>query len=166
VAKRAATRHSEDVNATVGEALELGLTGMRHQNVRTELRLDPRVGLAPIDRVQIGQVVINLVRNALEAMQAGEQHELTVATRANDGMVEITVSDTGPGLPSEVAERLFQPFVTTKPAGLGLGLSICREIVEAHAGRIAASANAAGGTTFTVALPLSSGAADRDPAGQ
>ncbi len=126
--------------------------------------MDPRVGLAPIDRVQIGQVVINLVRNALEAMQAGEQHELTVATRANDGMVEITVSDTGPGLPSEVAERLFQPFVTTKPAGLGLGLSICREIVEAHAGRIAASANAAGGTTFTVALPLSSGEADRDPA--
>lgn len=166
VAKRAATRHLEDVNATVREAVELGLTGMRLQNVRTELRFDPAVGLAPIDRVQIGQVVINLVRNALEAMQDGEQHELTVATRPNGGMVEITVSDTGPGLPPEVAERLFQPFVTTKPSGLGLGLSICREIVEAHEGRITASANAAGGTIFNVALPLSSGAADRDPAAQ
>ncbi|HTI81640.1 MAG TPA: PAS domain S-box protein [Acetobacteraceae bacterium] len=164
VAKRAATRHLEDVNATVSEAVELGLIGMRHQNVRTELRLDPAVGLAPIDRVQIGQVVINLVRNALEAMQEREPRELTVATRPDHGMVEIIVSDTGPGLSSDVAERLFQAFVTTKASGLGLGLSICREIVEAHEGRITAAANPAGGTIFTVALPRSSGAADRDPA--
>jgi len=110
--------------------------------------------------VQIGQVIINLVRNAVEAMEASEQAELVVATRAAAGVVEITVSDTGPGIAPDIAGRLFQPFVTTKPTGLGLGLSICREIVEAHEGQLTAAPGATGGTVFTMRLPVSPAAPD------
>jgi two-component system sensor kinase FixL len=98
-------------------------------------------------------VVVNLVRNAIEAMEASTARELTVSTHARPGAVEIIVADTGPGIAPEVAERLFQPFVTSKATGLGLGLSICRELVEAHGGQLAASPRANGGTVFVVRLP-------------
>ena len=166
MAKRGATRRHEAINAVVTEAVELGLVGTRHQGVRTDIRLDATVGSASLDRIQIGQVIINLVRNAVEAMEASEQRELVVATRAADGAVEITVSDTGPGIASEIAARLFQPFVTTKPTGLGLGLSICREIVEAHEGQLTAAPGAAGGTVFTVRLPITPDGSDRDLPGR
>jgi two-component system sensor kinase FixL len=163
VAKRGATRRPEDVNEVVAEAVDLALVGTRHQGVHTDLRLDASVGIASIDRVQIGQVLINLVRNAIEAMQNSERSELIVATKLDNSVVKILVGDTGSGISPDVAERLFQPFVTTKVSGLGLGLSICREIVEAHGGQITVSTNSAGGTDFTVTLPLSSGAGDSDP---
>ena len=153
VVKRTTKRLLEDVNAVVKEAVELGLVGTRHQGVVTTLWLDDTVGTALIDRIQIGQVIINLVRNAVEAMEATEHRELIVATRSVAGFVEIAVTDSGPGIAAEVADRLFQPFVTTKAAGLGLGLSICREIVEAHGGQLTASPAAAGGAVFTVRLP-------------
>jgi two-component system sensor kinase FixL len=98
-------------------------------------------------------VIINLVRNAVEAMEASDTRRLTVSTHATAGMVEIAVADTGPGIAPEVAERLFQPFVTSKATGLGLGLSICRELVEAHQGRLSASPDASGGTVFVIQLP-------------
>ncbi len=166
VAKRGATRRQEAINAVVTEAVELGLVGTRYQGVRTDIRLDATVGSASLDRIQIGQVIINLVRNAVEAMETSEQRELVVATRAADGAVEIIVSDTGPGIASEIAGRLFQPFVTTKPTGLGLGLSICREIVEAHEGQLTAAPGAAGGTVFTMRLPLTPDGSDRDLPGR
>jgi two-component system sensor kinase FixL len=156
VAKRGATRRHENINAVVTEAVELGLVGTGHQGVDTAIRLDATAGSGSLDRVQIGQVIINLVRNAVEAMEASEQRTLVVATRAAAGVVEITVSDTGPGIAPEIAGRLFQPFVTTKPTGLGLGLSICREIVEAHAGRLSAAPNPEGGTVFRLTLPMPS----------
>ncbi len=158
VAKRNAVRRPEDINAVVREAVDLGLVGTKHQGLRTEFRLDPKAGAVPIDRIQIGQVIINLVRNATEAMEAGDRRELVVATRAAEEAVEIVISDTGPGLSPDVAARLFQPFVTTKADGLGLGLSICREIVDAHGGRLSAAPGANGGTVFTVWLPVG-----RDP---
>jgi two-component system sensor kinase FixL len=161
VVKRNSVRLPEDINAVVREAVDLGLVGTRHQGLRTEIRLDPKVGAVRIDHIQIGQVIINLVRNAVEAMEAGERRELVVTTRADVEAVEVVVSDTGTGLPPEIAARLFQPFVTTKADGMGLGLSICREIVEAHEGRLSAAPGAAGGTEFTVWLP-----AGRDPPAQ
>jgi two-component system sensor kinase FixL len=153
VAKRTSTRQPEDVNAVVKEAVELGLVGTQYRGVDTAIELDAAVGTAMLDRIQIGQVIINLVRNAVEAMEASDTRKLTVSTRAVSGMVEIAVTDSGPGIAPEVEERLFQPFITSKAAGLGLGLSICRELVEAHSGRLSASPGAAGGTTFVITLP-------------
>jgi two-component system sensor kinase FixL len=153
VAKRDTTRRREDVNGVVKEAVELGLVGTLQRGVQTSIELDVAVGAALLDRIQIGQVIINLVRNAVEAMEASTTRRLTVSTHATAGMVEIRVADTGPDIAPEVAERLFQPFVTSKATGLGLGLSICRELVEAHEGRLSASPGAAGGTVFVITLP-------------
>ena len=104
---------------------------------------------AEIDKVQVHQVMFNLMRNAIEAMQGQPRRELAVATKpAEGGMLEISVADRGPGLPEEVRGKLFQPFITTKPTGMGIGLSICRTIVETHGGRLWAEDNPGGGTVF------------------
>ncbi|HEY2619274.1 MAG TPA: PAS domain S-box protein [Acetobacteraceae bacterium] len=153
VAKRSTTRLREDVNTVVTEAVELGLVGTQHRGVHASVELDAAVGAAMLDRIQIGQVIINLVRNAVEAMEASQTRTLTVSTRAAEGSVQIAVADTGPGIAPEVAERLFQPFITSKATGLGLGLSICRELVEAHQGRLAVTPGATGGTVFVITLP-------------
>jgi C4-dicarboxylate-specific signal transduction histidine kinase len=107
-----------------------------------------------IDKVQVQQVVINLVRNAIEAMAAVEERRLTVGTGlAKDGMIEVSVADTGPGLPPDVSAKLFQPFVTTKDKGMGLGLSISRSIIDNLGGRLHAVSNAELGVTFSFTLP-------------
>ena len=109
-----------------------------------------------IDKVQIQQVLVNLLRNAVEAMEeASVRRELEIeAAAAVDGMVAISVIDSGPGIASEVAERLFQPFVTTKTQGMGVGLSICRSIIEAHGGRLWMEPNPRGGTVFRFTVPV------------
>lgn len=107
-----------------------------------------------VDRVQLQQVLVNLMRNAIEAMQDCPRRELVLSVTAKeDSTVEISLADSGPGLPQEVAERLFQPFVSTKKSGMGVGLSICRTIIAHHGGRIWAESNASGGTTFRFTLP-------------
>jgi two-component system sensor kinase FixL len=109
-------------------------------------------------------VIVNLLRNAVEAMEQGPRRELTLeaALTAEDGPVIVRVVDTGPGLAPDVAERLFQPFVTTKPQGMGVGLSICRSIIEGHGGTLRAEPNPGGGTIFSFTLP----SADVSPAGE
>jgi two-component system sensor kinase FixL len=105
-------------------------------------------------------VVFNLIRNSVEALPESDLRELSVTTRRADcGMALAAVSDSGPGLAQTVAERLFQPFVTTKEKGMGLGLSICRSIIEAHGGRLWATPNPARGVTFQFSIPM----ADDDP---
>jgi two-component system, LuxR family, sensor kinase FixL len=153
VAKRNTARQLEDVNAAVGDAVALGLIGTRHLALQTMLRFDEAAGTALLDRIQIGQVVVNLVRNAAEAMEKSERRELIVSTHAMDGAVEIVVTDSGPGIAPEIEGRLFEPFVTSKSAGLGLGLSICRDLVEAHGGTLTAAPCATGGMVFTIRLP-------------
>jgi two-component system, LuxR family, sensor kinase FixL len=153
VAKRNAVRQPEDVNTVVREAVELGLIGTEHRGVLTTLAFADTAGTALLDRIQIGQVVINLVRNAAEAMESSEDRELIVSTHCAAGAVDIVVSDSGPGLAPEIAGRLFEPFVTSKPTGLGLGLSICRELIEAHGGQLSAAPRATGGMAFTIRLP-------------
>ena len=159
VSKGETERRIQSLNQLVEEALALALVGARQRSVRASLELDHALPPVLVDQVQIQQVVLNLVRNAIEAMEEVERRELTIGTRAitEEGMAEVIVSDTGPGIAAELADRLFQPFVTTKPTGMGLGLSICREIVEAHHGRLTTSPGSAGGTVFRLTLPLARG---------
>jgi two-component system sensor kinase FixL len=145
------------LNQLVEEALALALVGARQHGIRPSLELDYTLPPILVDHVQIQQVVLNLVRNAVEAMQEVERRELVIGTRtiADLEVAEVTVADSGPGIAPELADRLFQPFVTTKKTGMGLGLSICREIVEAHHGRLSVAPNPSGGTVFRVTLPIS-----------
>jgi two-component system, LuxR family, sensor kinase FixL len=144
----------EDISQVVEEATALALVGAKESGVRATFNL--ATGLPPvmIDKVQVQQVVINLVRNAIEAMAAVEERRLTVVARmAEDGMIEVSIEDTGPGLPPDVAARLFQPFVSTKDKGMGLGLSISRSIIDNLGGRLRVASNTDGGVTFSFSLP-------------
>lgn len=158
VSKGESERRIHSLNTLVEEAVALALVGARQRSVRASLELDHTLPPVLVDHVQVQQVVLNLVRNAVEAMEQVERRELTVGTRVapGKGMAEVIVADTGPGIAPELADRLFQPFVTTKATGMGLGLSICREIVEAHHGRLTMAPASSGGTVFRVTLPIAS----------
>ncbi|AMN45009.1 PAS domain S-box protein [Rhodoplanes sp. Z2-YC6860] len=143
----------EVISKLVEEACALALVGAKDLGVRVKFEFDQTADLALADRVQIQQVLLNLVRNAIEAMQDAERRELTVAVAlAPGGMVKISVSDTGSGIAPEIAEQLFQPFMTTKRQGMGVGLSISRTIIEGHGGRIWAEPHPGGGTIFSFTL--------------
>jgi two-component system, LuxR family, sensor kinase FixL len=148
-------RTVEDINKVVEEASHLALVGAAEKGIRFRLKLDPGPPPVLIDKIQIQQVVLNLMRNGIEALEEAERRELVVSTvTSGPGGVEVAVADTGPGLADEVAAQLFQPFVTTKPGGMGIGLSICRSIIDAHGGRIWAEPTPGGGATFRLILPL------------
>jgi two-component system sensor kinase FixL len=149
-------RARENVNRVVEEASALALVGVRDKGIAVQAQLAADLPEVLIDKVQIHQVIINLIRNAIDALAKTEgERTITLRTqRGGPGEVEITVADTGPGLADEVRRRLFQPFVTTKPEGMGIGLSICRTIVDAHGGRIWASDHPGGGTAFHLTLPV------------
>lgn len=143
----------ESVASVVEEGIALALMGVKDTGVRIATEIPPDLPPVSMDKVQIQQVIINLARNAIEAMQGMPVRELRVsAYRVDNDFVAIAVADTGPGLPDIVARQLFQPFVTTKSQGMGVGLSISRSIVEAHGGMIAAVANPGGGALFRFTL--------------
>jgi len=146
-------RRPEPIGKLIDEAAALALIGARDSGIKVQLRMAPQLPDVSVDRIQIQQVVVNLIRNAVEAMES-ERRELTVSAAPNgEGGIAIRVADTGPGLAPEVAERLFQPFLTTKPQGMGIGLSICRSIIEEHGGELRAEPNPGGGTVFAFSLP-------------
>jgi two-component system, sensor histidine kinase and response regulator len=150
-------KQAECLPTTIEEACALALSNTKAHKATLEARLDPAAASAVIDRIQIQQVLLNLIRNASEAMAESDRRDIVIATApSSDRMIEVSVADTGPGLSSEVRERLFQPFVTTKASGMGVGLSICRGIVDAHGGRMWAEANPGGGTVFRFTLPSGS----------
>jgi two-component system, LuxR family, sensor kinase FixL len=146
-------RKPEPLAKLVHEACALALVGAGDENVSIcyELQLEDDV---LVDRVQVQQVIVNLIRNALDAMRAQDRpRKLCIKSAADeDGMAVVSVIDSGPGLDPEAAKRLFQPFVTTKAQGMGVGLSISRNIVEAHGGRIWTEPNPQGGTIFRFTL--------------
>ena len=149
------TEHTlEDPARLMEEASALALVGVKDQDVRVDLRLARDIGRVIVDKIQIQQVALNLIRNAIDAMVDAPRRQLEIRVRGDDlRTIRISVADTGPGLDPEVRERLFQPFVTTKVTGMGVGLSICRTIVEAHGGRIWAEDNKGGGAVFSFTLP-------------
>ena len=154
VEKGRTVRAPEDANQVLEEAVATALLGARPAAVTVQQRYAPGLKPVLINRIQIQQVVLNLVRNAVEAMAGMPRRVLTIETRATeDGGVEAAISDTGPGLAPEVEARLFRPVVSTKETGMGVGLSICRSIIDAQGGRLWAERNAGGGTTFRFTLP-------------
>jgi two-component system, LuxR family, sensor kinase FixL len=150
----AGERMRADVNELVEEACQLALIGAAHDGIDARFELDRDLPPVEVDRIGVQQVVVNLVRNAVDALAGSERRELVVRTRANGDEVEVQVEDSGPGLAAEVAGRLFRPFQTTKPDGLGIGLPISRSLVEAHGGRLWPSTPPSGGTVFHFTLPL------------
>src|SRR6478609_1558783 len=153
VARGESERRVESITKLVEEASALALVGAKDQAIRVRFRFDPLVDLVLADKIQIQQVLLNLMRNAVEAMQDSPKRELLLAAApADDDMVRITVADTGSGISPDVASQLFQPFITTKQQGMGVGLSICRTIVESHGGQIWAETNPEGGTVFHFTL--------------
>jgi len=153
VARGESERRVESVRKLVEEASALALVGAKDQGVRVRFALGAESDLVLADKVQIQQVLLNLIRNAVEAMEGSDRRELTIATLpAADDMIAISVADTGHGIAPEVGAQLFQPFVTTKRHGMGVGLSISRTIIEAHGGQIEVEPNAGGGTIFRITL--------------
>ena len=145
----------ESLSKLIEDAGALGLTGAREQGTLLRFDLDPAHDLVLVDRVQIQQVLVNLFRNAQEAMAQSTIRELvTTTTAAADDLIEVAIADTGHGFADGVASNLFQTFFTTKETGMGVGLSISRSIIEAHGGRMAAEPNASGGATFRFTLPV------------
>ena len=154
VGKGESGRRSEDAGKVLEEASALALIGASESGVRVQLGFEPELPEVLIDKIQIQQVVVNLIRNAIEAMEGSERRELEISAAMHEGgMVGISITDTGPGIASEIADRLFQPFITTKPQGMGVGLSICQSIVEVHGGRLRVEANPEGGSIFRFTLP-------------
>ena len=145
----------EDVVQMIEEAGALALVGPDALGVETRYHFDAGASLMFADRVQIQQVLVNLMRNGLEAMSESQRRELVVTTVLRDQeAIEISVADSGPGLAPEVVEHLFEPFISTKRDGMGLGLSICRRIVEAHDGQLWSEPNPTGGTIFRFSLAV------------
>lgn len=153
-------KQPHDLGSSVHEVLALFAHELSTRKVDIDLEVPAQLPLVLVDRVQIEQVIVNLIRNALDAMAAvpQEQRGLRIALRAEfddgQGGLLLAVEDRGSGIAPDIAERLFEPFQTTKPDGLGQGLAICRRIVEAHEGRIWASAGQVSGALFQVWLPI------------
>jgi two-component system, LuxR family, sensor kinase FixL len=160
VARGESERRVENIKKILEEASALALVGAKDSGVRVVFDFAPSLDFVLADKVQIQQVVLNLMRNAIEAMESAKTRDLVISTAPVEGdpveghMVEIRVADTGTGIAPEISSQLFQPFITTKPQGMGVGLSISRTIIEAHGGTITVRPNPGGGTIFVFTLPV------------
>ncbi len=167
---RALTRKSApemvplDINVVIREVVDLLRSEFRRHGVRVETSLLPKLGSIIGDRVQLQQVLLNLIMNGVEAMadSTDPQRRLKIRSAKDEsGRALVAVEDSGPGFDRAQQDRLFEAFFTTKPQGMGIGLSICRSIIDAHVGRLWASPNAPNGAVFQFALPAAAGAANR-----
>jgi PAS domain S-box-containing protein len=154
VSRSETERRIEALPSMIEEAGGLVLNSIAPLALRLKFEFDDGARTVLVNRIQIQQVIVNLIRNAFEAMADQEPRKVTVSTRAlDDETIEIAVADVGPGIPYEIAGRLFEPFVSSKRDGMGLGLSISRSIIEAHEGQLNAEPNPEGGTIFRFTLP-------------
>lgn len=155
IEKRGPNRTDEDITRTIDEAIRLGQINAAERGIKLRVLFEQGLPNVSIDRVQIQQVLINLMKNAAEAMEGSDRRELTVTiSRVAPDLVQVSVADTGPGISDDMTEKLFQPFVTTKATGMGMGLNICRGIIEAHGGRLWLESNPGGGATFRFNVPV------------
>ena len=154
VARGESERRVESITKLVEEASALALVGVKDLGIRVQFQFDPQIDLVIADRVQVQQVMLNLIRNAMESMESSPARDLVITTSEDDGHARVSVADSGSGIAPEIAEQLFQPFITTKRQGMGVGLSISRTIIEAHNGRIWVEPNPTGGTIFHFTLPI------------
>jgi len=146
-----------DINESIGDVIALTQTEMQRTGVKLQSRLTHNLPLVSADRVQLQQIMINLIVNAIEAMAGASNgsRELKIVSGIDDrNDVFVEVQDTGPGLDPEKLDRLFQSFYTTKPDGIGMGLAISRSIAEAHGGRLSAAPNQPHGAVFRLTLPV------------
>lgn len=153
VSRGEASRQTQSIANLIEEASALALVGAKERGIKVLLNLDADLLVAAVDRVQIQQVLLNLIRNAVEAMEDCQTRDLTLAASMHASEVLVSISDTGRGVPPEIEAKLFQPFVTTKAEGMGIGLSVCRTIIEAHGGRLWMEPNPDGGSIFRFTLP-------------
>jgi len=144
-----------DINQIIREVIALAQSEVQRNHVALQTQLSDDMPLVFADRIQLQQVMLNLMMNAIEAMtQVTTPRELLISSGADDSKgVVVVVRDSGPGLDSKSLERLFEPFYTTKPQGMGMGLAICRSIVEAHGGKLWAITNEGRGASFQFTLP-------------
>jgi signal transduction histidine kinase len=144
-----------DFNEAILEVIALTHSEATKTGVMVRTQLAPRLPRIHADRVQLQQVMLNLIVNGIQAITdvADGQRDLLITTEGTEDGVRVGVQDTGPGLSPEKLERLFEPFYTTKPNGMGMGLSICRSIVEAHGGRLWATGHASRGAVFQFTIP-------------
>lgn len=148
-------RHTESLARLIAEANALALIGTRENGIDVQVRLDNSADEIFVDRIQIQQVLTNLIRNAVDAMIDSPSRSLTIRTADTaGGAVQVAVEDSGSGISESVAPQIFQPFVTSKSSGMGVGLSICRTIIEAHGGRLWFEPRVGGGTIFRFTLPV------------
>lgn len=146
-------KSEEDLNIVVQDSLAMALTGAG-QKISINLQLSGGLPNVLIDRVQIQQVIVNLVRNAIDVLADGSGGAIGISTSQADNQLLLRVSDNGPGISAEVADRLFHPFVTTKPKGMGIGLSMCKSIVDSHGGKIWVEKSNTGGAAFSFTVPI------------
>jgi signal transduction histidine kinase len=152
--RRGETQFGElEINGLVGDVLDIARGDLVTRGVEVERDFEPRLPRVSADRIELQQVLLNLVMNAWEAMSAVDSRRLVVRTRRLDGLVEVSVDDSGPGFTAEHYQRMFEPFYTTKPQGLGLGLSISRAIIRAHGGQLLGVTYPGGGASFRVLMP-------------
>ncbi|MFN0023682.1 MAG: PAS domain S-box protein [Parvularculaceae bacterium] len=152
--KRKTARSLHDVNKIIEDASAIALLGASHEGIHVSFGFAKDVGSANIDRIQIQQVITNLIRNAVDAMKDAPEKRLSLSTARKKGMIEITVADTGSGVADGMKRKIFESFVTTKDGGLGVGLAISRSIVDLHQGEISVRDNDPRGAVFTVRLPV------------
>ena len=153
VRKRKTAKSLHNVNQIIEEACTIAVIGAETEGIEVKTEFDESVGAAQLDRTQIQQVITNLIRNAMDAMRTSPKKELTISTGRRDGLIEVKVIDTGSGISNDVKNRLFEPFVTSKDDGLGVGLAISKTIIEAHHGELTMLDNEPTGTVFLFRLP-------------
>jgi two-component system sensor kinase FixL len=160
VEKREVKREAEHLNAIVESAVALGFVGTTAGGVKMKLVLSDEDPMVRIDRIQIQQVLLNVIRNGIEAMAGSEERLMTITTGRDDAWARVTISDTGSGLPPDILAALFKPFTTTKQDGMGIGLTICQSIMASHSGSIQGRSGSRGGAVFDIQLPLLDEAAE------